>query len=75
MQKREDTPARLTRRKYEQKNLEERNQFYQVFATKLPRAEVAEINSFLKKHHLSKVELIRMGYMSLLETFNEVPKG
>jgi hypothetical protein len=65
MEKREDTPVRKTRRKYEEKNKEKRKQASGNFGTMIPRALFDEINTFLNENRITKVRLIREGYEAL----------
>ena len=65
MERKEDTPVRKTRRKYEEKNKEKRKQASGNFGTMIPRDLFDEINGFLAKHHITKVQLIFRGYESL----------
>ena len=65
MEKREDTPVRKTRRKYEEKNKEKRKQASGNFGTMIPRAFFDEINTFLNENRITKVRLIREGYEAL----------
>ena len=65
MEKREDTPVRKTRRKYEEKNKEKRKQASGNFGTMIPRALFDEINAFLEENRIPKVRLIREGYEAL----------
>ena len=65
MEKREDTPVRKTRRKYEEKNKEKRKQASGNFGTMTPRAFFDEINTFLNENRITKVRLIREGYEAL----------
>ena len=44
MERKEDTPVRKTRRKYEEKNKEKRKQASGNFGTMIPRALYDEIN-------------------------------
>ena len=67
MERREDTPTRISRRKYEEKNKEERKLLNKVWGTSIPRKEADKINAFLEKHHLTKVDLIMAGYHALQE--------
>ena len=65
MEKREDTPVRKTRRKYEEKNKEKRKQVSGNFGTMISRALFNEINAFLEENRITKVRLIREGYEAL----------
>lgn len=66
--KKEDTPERIKRRKYEERNKEERKKANAQFSTFIPRTDFEEINSFLKENRITKVELIYAGYTSLKES-------
>ena len=67
MERRENTPARQARRKYEEKNKEKRKQVSGNFGTLIPRALFDEINAFLKENNITKVQLVKAGYKALLE--------
>ena len=54
MERKEDTPVRKTRRKYEEKNKEKRKQASGNFGTMIPRSLYDEINAFLEKTELRK---------------------
>lgn len=63
--KKEETPQRKARRKYEEVNKEYREQATKQFNTRLPCDLREEIEDFLEKHKITKVELIRAGYKAL----------
>lgn len=65
MEKKESTPRREARRRYEEKNKEKRKAANGTFSTYLPRKELEEINEFLKKYGVTKVELVRQGYLAV----------
>ena len=65
MERKEDTPLRKTRRKYEEKNKEKRKQASGNFGTMIPRALYDEINAFLEENGITKVRLIKEGYEAL----------
>ena len=67
MERRENTPVRQARRKYEEKNKEKRKQVSGNFGTLIPRALFDEINAFLKENNITKVQLVKAGYKALLE--------
>lgn len=67
MEKRENTPIRQARRKYEEKNKDKRKQVSGNFGTLIPRALFNEINAFLKETGFTKVQLVKAGYKALLE--------
>ena len=65
MEKKETTPRRAARRSYEERNKDKRKQTSGNFGTMIPRDLFDEINAFLTKHHIPKVQLIFRGYESL----------
>ena len=67
MERKEDTSTRISRRKYEEKNKEERKLLNKVWGTSIPRKEADKINAFLEKYHLTKVDLIMAGFAALKE--------
>ena len=67
MEKRENTPIRQARRKYEEKNKDKRKQVSGNFGTLIPRALFDEINAFLKENNITKVQLVKAGYKALLK--------
>lgn len=67
MERKEDTSSRIARRKYEEKNKEERKLLNKVWGTSIPRKEAEKINAFLEKNHLTKVDLIMAGFAALKE--------
>lgn len=69
--KKEDTPMRIARRNYEERNKELRKKTNAQFSTFIPRSDYDEINEFLKKNNITKVELIYQGYESLKEMINK----
>ena len=62
MEKKENTPQRTARRKYEEVNKEKRKQTSGNFGTMIPRPLFEEINAFLKTSGYTKVQLIAAGY-------------
>ena len=67
MERREDTPVRVARRKYEEKVKEKRREKSATFGTMIPRTLYNEINAFLKETGFTKVQLVKAGYKALLE--------
>ncbi len=65
MQKKENTPMRVTRRKYEERHKDERKEKNKVWGTSVSRAYAEEIDEFLIRHGLTKVALITAGYEAL----------
>ena len=71
MRKREDTPARLARRRYEEKIKDKRKALSGNFGTMIPRPLFEEINAFLKENKITKVRLIREGFKVLQKKKND----
>ena len=71
MQRKENTPGRESRRRYEESNKEKRKQASGNFGTMIPRELFDEINAFLKALGLTKVKLIEEGYQVLQEKVQE----
>ena len=67
MEKKETTPRRVARRSYEERNKDKRKQASGNFGTMIPRDLYEEINEFLAKNHITKVQLIFVGYEALKE--------
>ena len=74
MERREDTPVRLARRKYEEKVKEKRREKSGTFGTMIPRTLFNEINAFLKETGYTKVQLVKAGYKALLEEKEQLNK-
>lgn len=60
--RKEDTPERITRRKYEEKHKAERRARSGNFQTMIPRELFDELNKFLKEKNLSKVDFIKKAF-------------
>ena len=67
MERKEDTPIRVSRRKYEEVHREKRHQQNKVRGTSIPRKDADAIDDFLKTHFMSKVDLIMAGFKALQE--------
>lgn len=65
------TPKQKARKKYEIVHKEEREKATKQFNTRLPFEEYNEITSFLKQNRIQKVDLIRIGYQTLIEEFKK----
>lgn len=65
MKRKEDTPVRIIRRRYEERHREERVQKYKVWGTSIEREFSDEMDAFLKEHDLKKVDLIYAGFQAL----------
>ena len=63
--RKEDTPQRLARRRFEDKHEMERKTRHAVWGTSIERELFDKINLFLKEHRLTKVELIKAGFKTL----------
>lgn len=59
------TPKSEIDKRYEQKHKEERKARHMVWGTSVDREYAEEINEFLIKNKLTKVELIAAGYNAL----------
>ncbi len=62
MERKADTPKRLCQRKYELVHKEERKKKHKVFATNMPRKLCEEIEEYLRKYKITKVDFIRESY-------------
>lgn len=60
--RKEDTPQRIASRKYEERNKEKRRAASGIFQTMIPRDLYEEINAYLKKNKITKVDFIKMAY-------------
>ena len=69
MKRKEDTPERIVRRRYEERHREERVQKNKVWGTSIEREFAEEIDAFLKEHNLKKVELIYEGFNALVNKY------
>jgi len=67
MERKEDTPIRVSRRKYEEVHRVKRHQQNKVWGTSIPRKDADAIDDFLKTHFMSKVDLIMAGFKALQE--------
>lgn len=65
MLKKEDTPRRITRRRFEEKHKDERKEKTKVWGTSIERKFADDIDRFLKENRLSKVALIKAGFVAL----------
>ena len=69
MNRKEDTPIRISRRTYEEKHKEERKKLNKVWGTSIPRKDAERIDAFLSSKGLTKVDLIMAGFATLVEQF------
>lgn len=60
--RKEETPRRVARRKYEEKNKELRKEKNANFQTMIPRELFEEINVFLTENGMTKVDFIKKAY-------------
>jgi hypothetical protein len=70
MKRREDTPVRITHRKYEESHKEERKATNAVWGTSMRRDEFNKLNKFLEENNIKKVDLIYAGWHALEEQLN-----
>ncbi|MBD5131798.1 MAG: hypothetical protein HDT28_04295 [Clostridiales bacterium] len=59
------TPKAIIDKRYEDKHKEERKARHLVWGTSVDREYAEEINEYLQRHKLTKVELIVAGYQAL----------
>ena len=71
MERKQDTPTRISRRAYEEKHKEERKLLNKVWETSIPRKDAEKIDEFLTKNGLSKVDLIMAGFNYLLQVHSD----
>ena len=71
MERKQDTPTRISRRAYEEKHKEERKLLNKVWGTSIPRKDAEKIDEFLTKYGLSKVDLIMPGFKYLLQVHSD----
>ena len=69
MERKQDTPIRISRRAYEEKHKEERKKLNKVWGTSIPRKDAEKIDAFLSSKGLTKVDLIMAGFATLVEQF------
>lgn len=72
--KKEDTRERIIKRKYEQTHKEERKKASEQFNTRLPRKTFEEIEAFLEKYKLRKIDLVYAGYTYYRQKLGLIPK-
>ena len=65
MERKADTPVRKSRRRYEERNKDERKEKNKAWATSVDRQFASEIDEFLKKYNITKVALIYAGHEAL----------
>lgn len=65
--KREDTPERAIKRKYENAHKEARSNRRGQFNTTISKKKLMEINEFLKANGYTKTQLLYEGYLALQE--------
>ncbi|MDE6597535.1 MAG: hypothetical protein K2K60_02735 [Clostridia bacterium] len=64
------TPRAVINKRYEEKHKEERKARHVVWGTSVAREYAEEIDEYLKKNKLTKVELIAAGYEALRNQYN-----
>lgn len=69
--KKETTPARENRRRYEERNKEKRQLTSKSFQAMLPRAEFEEIEQFVFENGLSKVQYVRESLELMKQKYNK----
>ena len=67
--RKEDTARRQSRRKYEEKNKEQRKETNSNFQTMIPREFYEEITAYLKEIGMTKVQFIKEAYELIRERY------
>ena len=67
--RKEDTARRQSRRKYEEKNKEQRKEVNGNFQTMIPRELYEEITAYLKDIGMTKVQFIKEAYELIRERY------
>ena len=65
------TPRQIVNKRYEESHKAERKAKNGTFSTSIPRNELEEIIDFLDKYKITKVELVRQGYIALQQQIND----
>ena len=71
MERKESAPIRERRRKYEERHKSERKAQYKIWGTSIDRKTAEEMDEFLIKHSLTKVDLISAGFAKLKELYEK----
>ena len=69
MERKESTPIRENRRRYEENHREERKAKCRVWGTSIDRSLADEIEEFLLMHKLTNVAIITAGFEALKEQY------
>lgn len=69
MERKESTPIRENRRRYEENHKEERKAKCKVWGTSIDRNLADEIEEFLARHKLTKVAIIAAGFEALKKQY------
>lgn len=68
--KREDTPGRLSRRNYEERNKDKRASASGNFQVMMPRADYEDVATFVQEHNLSKVQFLKEALELMKQKYN-----
>ena len=68
--RKEETPIRKARRKYEEEHFDERREANKVWGTSVPREFAEELDEFLRANNLSKAKFIYLSYELVREHYN-----
>lgn len=74
MERKESTPMRETRRRYEDNHKEERKEKCKVWGTSIDRRLADEIEEFPTKHNITKVAIISAGFEALKKQYEPKDK-
>lgn len=66
------TPKSVIDKRYEEKHKEERQAAHKVWGTSIDRSLAEEIDKYLEKHKIKKVELIYAGYKALQNQYGPI---
>lgn len=69
--KKEDTPNRIIKRRYEERNKEERKAYRKQFNTTLSIEFYEELEAFLKENNIGKIDIVKRGYHAFKEDFEK----
>ena len=67
--RKEDTPSRNSRRKYEKVHFVERKEANKVWGTSVPRTFADELDEFLKENNISKAGFLYMSFDLIKEQY------
>ena len=69
--KKEETPIRKARRRYEEEHYNERREANKVWGTSVPRDFAEELDEFLRKNNITKAGFIYMSFDLIKEKYKK----